>query len=74
MAREIKVMTTMRNATNRKKAMTAIIGLWRDREDIGDTQEYIRELRQGTGKRLRRIRVHRRSSAAQSLTKPLPDF
>jgi len=53
--------------------MTAIIGLWRDREDIGDPQEYIRKLRRGTGKRLRRIRVHPRSSAAQCLTKPLPD-
>lgn len=30
---------------DRKTAMAAIVGLWKDRDDIGDPQEYIRELR-----------------------------
>jgi metal-responsive CopG/Arc/MetJ family transcriptional regulator len=29
----------------RKAAMTAIIGMWKDREDIGDSTEYVRQLR-----------------------------
>ncbi len=33
------------NARERKAAMTAIIGMWKDREDIGDSTEYIRALR-----------------------------
>lgn len=31
----------------RAAAMMAIVGMWRDREDIGDTEEYIRNLRRG---------------------------
>lgn len=49
---------------DRKKAMTDIIGFWRNRKDIGDPQEYIQKLRQGTGNRLLRIGVNPRSSAA----------
>jgi hypothetical protein len=37
----------------RKKAMEALIGIRKDREDIGDTTEYIRNLRRGT--RLERL-------------------
>jgi hypothetical protein len=29
----------------RRQAMMAIVGLWADREDIGDSVEYVRELR-----------------------------
>jgi hypothetical protein len=49
---------------DRKKAMTDIIGFWRNRKDIGDPQEYIQKLRQGTWNRLLRIGVNPRSSAA----------
>jgi hypothetical protein len=29
----------------RRRAMMAIVGLWADRDDIGDSVEYVRELR-----------------------------
>ena len=32
----------------RKKAFEAVIGLWKDRTDIGDTDEYVRKLRRST--------------------------
>ncbi len=32
----------------RKNAMEAVIGIWRDRDDIGPTNEYIRQLRKGS--------------------------
>jgi hypothetical protein len=38
---------------DRKTAMTGIMGLWRDRNDIGDPQEYVRKLRRATGKSTR---------------------
>ena len=42
------------NATSeRREAMQALVGIWRDRNDLGDTKKYLRRLRQGT--RLRRI-------------------
>jgi hypothetical protein len=31
----------------RRRAMMAIVGLWSDREDIGDSVEYVQELRRG---------------------------
>ena len=33
------------NALRRKEAMEAVIGLWKDRTDIGDTEAYVRKLR-----------------------------
>jgi hypothetical protein len=42
---------------DRKAAMTGIIGLWKDREDIGDPQEYVRKLRRATGKQTRLDRL-----------------
>ena len=36
------------SSANRKEAMSAIVGLWADRTDIGDSTEYIRKLRRGT--------------------------
>jgi hypothetical protein len=41
----------------RKAAMTGIIGLWKDREDIGDPQEYVRKLRRAAGKPTRLDRL-----------------
>jgi hypothetical protein len=38
----------------RRRAAQAIVGLWADRDDIGDTGKYVRRLRQGT--RLARFR------------------
>jgi Ribbon-helix-helix protein, copG family len=44
-------------AIDRKAAMTGVIGLWKDRADIGDSQEYIRKLRRATGKSTRLDRL-----------------
>ena len=42
------------NATSeRREAMQALVGIWSDRNDLGDTKKYLHRLRQGT--RLRRI-------------------
>jgi hypothetical protein len=38
---------------NRRQAMKAIVGMWRDREDLSDAGAYVRQLRKG--KRLRRL-------------------
>jgi hypothetical protein len=38
----------------RRKAMMGIVGLWKDRGDIGDPRDYIRNLRRST--RLERLR------------------
>jgi len=35
----------MGNLEERRAAMMGIVGLWRDRTDIGDTESYIRSLR-----------------------------
>ena len=35
-------------ATDRKAAMAGIIGLWKDRDDIGPIGKYIRQLRKGS--------------------------
>jgi hypothetical protein len=32
-------------------------GIWLDRDDIHDTDEYVREIRKGTSKRLKRIGI-----------------
>jgi len=32
-------------------------GIWSDRDDIHDTDEYVREMRKGTSKRLKRIGI-----------------
>jgi len=44
-------------AIERKAAMTGIIGLWKDREDVGDPQEYVRNLRRAVGKPARLDRL-----------------
>lgn len=41
------------NREERKKAMLAIVGMWADRKDIGDTDTYIRNIRRG--KRIERL-------------------
>lgn len=38
---------------DRTKAMQALVGMWRDRDEIHDSEKYVRRLRKG--KRLRRI-------------------
>jgi hypothetical protein len=37
----------------RRRAMEAFVGIWKDREDIGDPDEYVRKLRHDT--RLKRL-------------------
>ena len=38
---------------NRSRAMQALVGVWRDRNDLPDTGKYVRQLRKG--KRLSKI-------------------
>lgn len=38
---------------NRRQAMQAMVGLWRNRKDLTDSETYVRRLRKG--KRLRRL-------------------
>lgn len=40
-------------AADRRKGLLSAVGLWKDRTDLPDTEQYIRELREGD--RLRRI-------------------
>jgi endonuclease YncB( thermonuclease family) len=42
-----------RTAADRREAMEAVVGMWKDRENLPDSEEYVRQLRKG--KRLRRI-------------------
>ena len=43
----------------RRAAMMGIVGLWKDRTDLPDTETYIRNLREGT--RLKRLLAQWRS-------------
>jgi Ribbon-helix-helix protein, copG family len=43
-----------RTAGDRRRAMQALVGMWKDREDLRDSEQYVRRLRRG--KRLRRIK------------------
>lgn len=45
------------SSVDRKAAMTGIIGLWKDRDDIGDARQYVRKLRRATGKETRLDRL-----------------
>ena len=38
---------------DRRQAMQALVGLWKDRKDLPDAEKYVRRLRKG--KRLRRM-------------------
>lgn len=40
-------------SANRRQAMMAIVGMWKGRKDLPDTEEYVRQLRKG--KRLKRL-------------------
>ena len=40
--------------TKRKEALLSVIGVWKDRTDLPDTESYLRKLRKGT--RLDRLR------------------
>ena len=42
-----------RSAADRREAMQALVGIWKNREDLADSEQYMRRLRKG--KRLRRI-------------------
>lgn len=42
-----------RTSASRKDAMEAVIGLWKDRTDLGETAEYVRRLRRDS--RLERV-------------------
>jgi hypothetical protein len=41
------------NNARRKEACEAIVGLWKDRTDIGETDDYVRDLRRSS--RLERL-------------------
>lgn len=49
----------MGNLEERKQAMLGIIGLWKDRDDLKDTETMVRRLRSGT--RLKRARAGMRA-------------
>jgi hypothetical protein len=42
-----------RSAADRREAMQALVGIWKNREDLPDSEQYVRRLRKG--KRLRRM-------------------
>jgi hypothetical protein len=42
-----------RSGADRGEAMQALVGIWKDRQDLPDSEQYVRRLRKG--KRLRRI-------------------
>ena len=44
------------DAQSRHAAVMAVLGLWKDRDDIGDPRGYVRRLRRGTRRR-RRLRL-----------------
>jgi hypothetical protein len=44
-------------SAGRKAAMTGIVGLWKDRDDIGDPQQFVRKLRRAGGKQTRLDRL-----------------
>lgn len=43
----------LRHSDTRREAMEGIIGIWKDRTDLPDTETYVRNLRKGT--RLKRL-------------------
>ena len=45
------------NVDERLRTLRAIEGLWRDRTDIPDTDEYVRQLRNDKGRRKRLAKV-----------------
>lgn len=44
-----------RSPGDRRQAMQALVGLWKNREDLPDTEKYVRRLRKG--RRLGRIAI-----------------
>ena len=40
--------TYLGTATDRKAAMTRVVGLWKNRDDIGDARDYVSKLRKDT--------------------------
>ena len=45
----------MRHSEDRQADMMAAVGIWRDRTDLPDAEEYVRDLRRGT--RLKRLGI-----------------
>jgi len=45
----------MRHKEQRQAALMGIVGLWKDRTDLPDTETYVRNLRKGT--RLKRLGI-----------------
>ncbi|MCH7977854.1 MAG: ribbon-helix-helix protein, CopG family [Acidobacteria bacterium] len=44
------------SSANRRKAMQAWVGIWKDRKDLPSTEAYVRQLRKG-GRRRRRLGI-----------------
>jgi len=36
-------------------ALEQVAGIWKDRDDLGNTREYVRRLRKGSGRRKKRL-------------------
>jgi hypothetical protein len=47
------------SAEERNRAMQAVVGIWKDRSDMGDATAWVRALRRGT--RLKRLSTHANS-------------
>ena len=56
-------------AEERRAAMMGIVGLWKDRTDLPDTETYVRNLRKGT--RLARLIAQWRSDEPDSADEQL---
>jgi len=39
------------------KEIRSVAGIWSNRDDIGSTDEYVREIRNGTSKRMKRMGI-----------------
>ena len=53
LVRDALLKTYGAGADEREASLQGIVGLWRDRIDIGGTREYVRRLRRGTRRRRR---------------------
>ena len=45
----------LENSEKRRKALMGIVGIWKDRTDLPETEAYVRNLRKGT--RLKRLGI-----------------
>jgi len=54
---ESRLRQCSRRKVEAKRTLRAAFGLWKDREDISDSMEYVNTLRSSWGRRLRRLGI-----------------